>query len=275
MQRPQIAAHQVPLPVAQHDSELVALIPDPLTQLVGVLENRPNFGRGIAAERNVRGGQRGEDLQRLLIMLTRLFERFQKVEASGQVTDRFALRRSLPRPQACLEPVADRLFGQSRLGEVVPQQLWLRLGDLWEPGLEHLGDPPMELLSLALDERVIERILEEGVFEYVGASGRPALRVQDLRLHQLRQLDLERELVVGPGGEQLIAELTAEHRGELGHLAIAIHEVEAGHHQVLKRCGDLPCHQGFDLSAIFLRDVQHPRLLHHLCEFLDKERHAR
>ena len=159
------------------------------------------------------------------------------------MADRFALRRSLPRPQPRLEPVADRLLGQARLGEVVGEQLRLRLGGLREPRLQHLGDPPVELLPLALDQRVVQRVFEEGVLEDVGAPGRPALRVQDLRLHQLGQLGLERRLVhARHGGEQLVAELAAEHRGELGHLPVALHPVQAGHHQVLERGGDLARH---------------------------------
>jgi IstB-like ATP binding protein len=40
---------------------------------------------------------------------------------------RFAERRSLPRPLPRLEPPADGLLGQARLGEMVSEQLWLRL----------------------------------------------------------------------------------------------------------------------------------------------------
>ena len=101
------------------------------------------------------------------------------------MADRFGDRRSLPRPLPCLQPVVDGLLGQARLGEVVGEQFRLRLDGLRELRLQHLGDPPVELLPLALDQRVVQRVLEQGVLEDVGAARRPTLRIQDLGLHQL------------------------------------------------------------------------------------------
>src|SRR2546423_9736428 len=115
----------------------------------------------MAAARDVGGPQRGKKLQLLLTVITRLPKPPQQGEAFGQMTDRFAVRRSLPRPQARLEPVADRLLGQPRLGEVVSQQFGLRLSRLRELCYQHLGDPPVELLALVLDQRVIQRVLQE------------------------------------------------------------------------------------------------------------------
>src|ERR1700730_17821526 len=108
---------------------------------------------------------------------------------------RFAERRSLPRPLPRLEPVADGILGQARLGEVVAQQLRLSLGGLRELRFQHLADPPVELLPLTLDQRVVQRVFEKGVLEEVRATRRPALRVQDLGLRQLGQLRLKSRLV--------------------------------------------------------------------------------
>src|SRR2546421_1476310 len=94
---------------------------------------------------------------------------------------RFAKRRALPRPLPCLEPVADGLLGQARLGEVVAQQLRLSLGGLRELRFQHLADLPVELLTLALYQRVVQRVFEQGVLEDVCATRGPTLRVQDLR----------------------------------------------------------------------------------------------
>ena len=164
-----------------------------------------------------------------------------------------------PRPQPRLEPVADRLLGQARLGEVVGEQLRPRLGGLRELRFQHLGDPPVELLPLSLDQRVVQRVFEQGVLEDVSAAGRPALRVQDLRLHQLGQFRLERRLVQGrDGGQQLVTELAAERRGELGHLPLALHPVQPGHHQVLERGGDLASEQGLAARAVLARLASAP-----------------
>src|SRR5947209_5973284 len=108
---------------------------------------------------------------------------------------RFAERRSLPRPPPRQEPEADGLLGQARLGEVVGEQLRPRLGGLRESRFQRLADPAVELLALALDQRVVQRIFKKGVLEKIRATGRSALLIKDLRLHQFRQLDLERRLV--------------------------------------------------------------------------------
>ena len=78
------------------------------------------------------------------------------------------------------------------------EQLRPRLGRLRELRFQHLGDPPMELLSLPLHQRVVQGVLEQRVLEDVTAAGRPALRVQDVSLNQLCQLPLERRLVQVP-----------------------------------------------------------------------------
>jgi len=100
---------------------------------------------------------------------------------------------------------------------VSSEQLGLRLPFGEELRFQHFGDPPVELLPLSLDQSVVKRIFEQGVLEDVRATRRPTLRVQDLGLRQLGQLRLESRLVHGRNsGEQLVAELTAEDRGEFG-----------------------------------------------------------
>src|SRR5258707_7818552 len=87
---------------------------------------------------------------------------------------RFAERRSLPRPLPRLEPGADAILGQARLGEVVAQQLRLSLGGLRELRFQHLADPPVELLPLTLDQCVVQRVLSRACLKmYVQRGGRP------------------------------------------------------------------------------------------------------
>ena len=89
--------------------------------------------------------------------------------------------------------------------------------------LQDFGDPPVEVLSLLLDQRVVQRLFEEGVLEDVTASGSAALGIQDVGLDQLAQLVLEKRLVHGGDGvQQLVAELAAERRGDLGDFPVAL-----------------------------------------------------
>ena len=134
--QPEIAAHGVPLPDAQHEREQLRRLPDPLAQLARPAEDRADFGRGIAARRDVGGTQRAQQLELAGVSLGGFVERFEQLQAPGQVADRLDLRRPLPRPQPRLEPVADRLLGQARFGEVVGEQL--RLG---RDGLRETAPP--------------------------------------------------------------------------------------------------------------------------------------
>ena len=218
--------------------------PDPVAQLARAVEDRADFGRRVAACGDVGGAERVQELQLLGVAFGRLCEVHDERQSFRQVADRLDVRRPLPRPQPRLQPVADALLGQARLGEVMGEQLRPRLGGLRELRFQHLGDPPVELLSLALDQRVVQGILEQRVLEDVAAAGRPALRVQDFSLNQLCQLRLERRLVqCRDGGQQFVAELAAERRGELRHFPLALHPVQPGHHQVLERGRDLASEQ--------------------------------
>ncbi len=87
---PQVAAHDVPLPHAQHDPELLLRLPDPLAQFARPDQDRPDFGCGVTAGRDVGRGQCGEELQLPVVASTRLLERVQQREAFRQMADRFA-----------------------------------------------------------------------------------------------------------------------------------------------------------------------------------------
>jgi len=129
-----------------------------------------------------------------------------------------------------------KIMGLPQLEEVLRP----RKGGLRELRFEHLGDQPVELLPLPFSQRVLQRVFEEGVLENVGAAGRMPLRVQDLQLNQLGQLRLECGFVPrGDGRQQLVAELATERSRELGDLPLALDPVQARHHQVLERGGDL------------------------------------
>ena len=70
--------------------------------------------------------------QLLLTVLTRVWEGGQHLQALGEVTDGFHMRRALVRALARLIPVPHRLLGEARLGIMLCQQLGVRLDSLCE-----------------------------------------------------------------------------------------------------------------------------------------------
>src|SRR5262249_14534693 len=78
---------------------------------------------------------------------------------------RLAVGGPSPGARPRLQPVADAFLGRPRLGEMVSEQLRLGFDGLREPRFEHLGDPLVGLLPLALDQRAVQRVFKEGVFE--------------------------------------------------------------------------------------------------------------
>ena len=239
-----VAAHQTPFPRAQHGSEQLRRLSGPFAQLAGTFQDGSDLGCGVPADGDVAGRQGAQELQLLASRSgdsasaptsVRPFVRWPIASTSAD--------RSRDRSPA-FSQYAARLLGQTRLTEVMGEQLRLRLGGLRELRFQHVGDPPMELLALSLDQRVVQGVLEQRVLEDVTAAGRPALRVQDLRLHQLRQFALQRRLVqVRDGGQYLVTEFAAQRSGELCKLPLALDPIQPGHHQILKGGGNLVCQQ--------------------------------
>ena len=183
-----------------HDREQLGRLPDPLAELARPLKDRADLRGGVAVRRDVRRAERIEQLELESVAFGRLRERADECQALRQVADGLDLRRPFSRPQPRLEPVPGALLGQARLGEVMGEQLRPRLGRLRELRFQHFGDPPVELLALSLDQRVVQGVFEQRVLEDVTAARRPALRVQDVSLNQLCQLPVERRLVQSRDG---------------------------------------------------------------------------
>src|SRR5579883_65849 len=105
------------------------------------------------------------------------------------------------------------------------------------------------------------------MFEDVRTSGRAPLRVEDLGPSQFGQLGLNGRPVPRNGGEYLVAKLPTQDRRELSQLPPALHSIQACHHQILKRAGDLMADRNWPARAA-------GRFLRHLREFLDEQRYA-
>jgi hypothetical protein len=82
-------------------------------------------------------------------------------------------------------PVQDCLRGQAGLGVVVSEEFGLGLDRLRKLGFQCGGDALVVLLAGALQQRLIRRILDEGVLEAVGRLWRGPLFVEELGCDKL------------------------------------------------------------------------------------------
>ena len=155
------------------------------------------------------------DLQAIAIGRRR--HRVQGLEAVLQVADGFGVGRAAHRQLAGLEPALERLR-VLLAGEVVMGDLFaLRRVAGMASVLHRGGDPQVDLLALAPEQRVVGRVADQRVLERVAGLDAEAAPVDEAGLHQLAQLALERvDRVRGDRGEQLERERAADHRGELG-----------------------------------------------------------
>ena len=78
-------------------------------------------------------------------------------------------------------------FGKARGGEVMRQHLGFGGLDVREALLDHAGDLAVQLLSAALEQQVVSRVLHQRVLEGVDGIGRRATTEGQSRLAQSRQ----------------------------------------------------------------------------------------
>ena len=71
-------------------------------------------------------------------------------------------------------PAVHRILVEPCLGEVMREHLGLRDGNLSEFFLECLPNASVQMLALRLEERLVCRVLDQGVLEGVGRIGRCA-----------------------------------------------------------------------------------------------------
>ena len=100
-------------------------------------------------------------------------------------------RHALQRQLASLLPERNGGFGEARRGEVMGQHLGLGVLDVREALLDHPRDLAVQLLSSALEQRVVGRVLHQRVLEGVGGIGRRAAAERQPRLGQLRECVVE------------------------------------------------------------------------------------
>ena len=74
-----VAAHQTPLPRAQHRSEELRRLSGSFAQLAGTFQDGSDFGSGVPANGDVTGRQRAQELQLLDVAFGRLCETHRQV----------------------------------------------------------------------------------------------------------------------------------------------------------------------------------------------------
>ena len=105
--------------------------------------------------------------QGVLDMRRRLWQGREQRNPGGQVADGFQMGRAVAGVLTRPLPVEHCLLGEARLGVVIRQQFRLGLGGLGKLRLQHLGNVLMVPLASAPQQRLIRRILDQGMLEEV------------------------------------------------------------------------------------------------------------
>ena len=118
--------------------------------------------------------------QVLLPAFRRIRQSLEHLHPYGEMANRLLVRRALRRALPGGQPVRDGLRTQTGLGVMVRQQLGLGLADLGELRLQHLGNALVVLLAGTLQQRLIGRVLDQGVLETVRRLRWQPLLIQEL-----------------------------------------------------------------------------------------------
>src|SRR5262249_52608991 len=102
---------------------------------------------------------------------------------------------------------------------MVGKKLRLCLGRLGPLLLQHLGDPRVQLLPLAPQQRTVGRVLNQRVLEEEGGSRWDAPAERETGDDELIQRGIQLSRVpLGNGGQQLVGELSAKGGADLCNL---------------------------------------------------------
>src|SRR4249920_895283 len=95
------------------------------------------------------------------------------------------------------------------------EQLRLAFRGMRKTRFYYFSDVPVKLPTLRSFEGVMQRLLEQRMFEAIRAAWRSAFAEKDLGARQLGQLGLERRFVhAHHGGEHLVLELSPKRGGK-------------------------------------------------------------
>jgi hypothetical protein len=121
----------------------------------------------LALGDNQRRAQGGLHDQLLLRTLGGVGQGGEYLQPFREVRDRFQIGRALNGALPRLLPVGESLRCEPGLGIVMGQQLGLRLAALRKMRLQHLGNALVVLLAGTPQQRLIGRVLDQGMLEEI------------------------------------------------------------------------------------------------------------
>jgi hypothetical protein len=179
-------------PQSEQYREMLRGLPHLLTQRLGPGEDGFPLGRRTALGDLQRQGKSRQEIQLVLVARGRLGHGGQHLQPRGELLTRFGIRRARHSALPGLVPVGQGLGLEARFRVVPGQQFGLCGCGLGKLRRQHLGNALVILLSGALEERLIRRLLDEGMLERVHGLRRYPPLVEHLGLHQLPQTSPQR-----------------------------------------------------------------------------------
>lgn len=212
---------------------------------MGTRERLLDLAGGVPAGRKVHGPERREQLDLRAVSRRRVAGGLHDLGPALELRRCFDVGRPLESPVTRTTVI---LAGGERLApglEVLCEDLRLHGLHLGEPLPQHVGDPQVEILARRSDQRLVGCVAHEDVPEEVALRPRaPAMKDQPARAQLDEILAQTRLVAAGDCADHLVAELPAQHGGELGGLPGARREpVEAGGQEVAetRRNGERAC----------------------------------
>src|SRR5450432_2873625 len=220
------------------------------------------------------GSQPNAKRQLYFIAVPHLGVALNNLEPTPQVTYRLEGGPGFRGSLASLQPEIDSGFALVRFGKVMSQQLGLAIGPLRVHFSKHRRDLRMQLLSIAMQQARMSRILYHHVLERVDRFRRVAAadnQASFLKMTQRRSKLVRRR--IRDGAEYLIGELAANGGPYLCGYAGGPHAIETSHQRVGQGGWNRKLAQRASEHVASVLLAEKVRFEHGFGQFLDKQRH--
>jgi hypothetical protein len=226
-------------PPAPQGREELGRSPHLLGEALRLGVDLPHLRRVPALRGHERRPQRDEHGQLLLVALPPGRELSNELERLAQMLDGFQICRTLRGAPPGPEPVRDRSLVRAGFGEVMRHGLRLALGQIRETAFEGLGNLEVVLPTGGVEQRMVRRLLDEGVPEVVRGARWMRPLGDELAGGQLPEGVPARGLRHGHDHrQQLVIELPPDDAGGLGDFLRPAEPVETAHERIAQRRGN-------------------------------------